>query len=97
MVSNWIHLKATALKEAWSSKISSYLGPRVVPLSSMAAVDLAAARDIRRGHIDDSQVPGTIHLIDVEHTIHTKRSKAQRDIILVPTPSGTISIETHLF
>ena len=53
----------------------------------MAAADLAAAAEIQHGHVDDSRVPGTVHLVDVERTLHTKHSKAHDDIVLVPTPS----------
>lgn len=51
------------------------------------ATDLAAIRDVQHGHIDDSIVPGTVHLVDIDHTVHSKHSKAQQDIVLVPTPS----------
>ena len=53
----------------------------------MATADLAAAAEIQHGHIDDSRVPGTVHLVDVERTLRTKHSKAHEDIVLVPTPS----------
>ncbi|KIW17823.1 hypothetical protein PV08_05018 [Exophiala spinifera] len=33
-------------------------------------------------------VPGTVHLVDLDHTMHTRHAQgAQQDIILVPTPS----------
>lgn len=51
------------------------------------AGDLEAVRDIQHGHIDDSVVPGTVHLVDLEHTMRAKHSKAHNDIVLVPTPS----------
>jgi len=37
--------------------------------------------------IDENAVPGTIHLVDLTGTMHTKHSKGQKDIVLVPTPS----------
>ena len=51
------------------------------------ATNLEAARDIQHGHIDDSAVPGTVHLVDIDNTMHAKHSKAHQDIVLVPTPS----------
>jgi hypothetical protein len=34
-------------------------------------------------------VPGTVHLVDLEHTMHTKHARSgARDIVLVPTPSS---------
>ena len=51
------------------------------------ATNLEAAREVRRGHIDDSIVPGTVRLVDLDHSLQTKRSKKDRDIVLVPTPS----------
>lgn len=40
-------------------------------------------------HIDDSVVPGTVHLVDVEHVLNTKHAKGtQGDIVLVPSPSS---------
>ncbi|KAI1374735.1 putative MFS transporter [Hypoxylon crocopeplum] len=40
------------------------------------------------GDIDESQVPGTVHLVDLEHTMVTRHAKDQKDIVLVPTPSA---------
>ena len=51
------------------------------------ATDLETAREVRRGHIDDSIVPGTITLVDVGQNLRAKRDKANQDIVLVPTPS----------
>lgn len=48
---------------------------------------LQAAHDIQHGRIDDSIVPGTVDLVDVDHKHSTKHSRAHKDIILVPTPS----------
>lgn len=31
-------------------------------------------------------VPGTVHLVDLEHTIHARHA-ADKEIVLVPTPS----------
>lgn len=50
-------------------------------------VNLAAVQAIHNGQIDDSIVPGTVHLVDLDHNISSKHSKAQQDIVLVPTPS----------
>ncbi|KAK4496965.1 hypothetical protein PRZ48_011414 [Zasmidium cellare] len=51
----------------------------------MASASQALA--IQSGHIDTSLVPGTVHLVDIDHTLHTKHSRAHKDIVLVPTPS----------
>ena len=48
---------------------------------------LETAQNIQHGRIDDSVVPGTVRLIDVDQTMHAKHSKAHQDIVLVPTPS----------
>ncbi|OAA72972.1 MFS transporter [Akanthomyces lecanii RCEF 1005] len=37
--------------------------------------------------IDESQIPGTVHLVDLEHTKATRHAGSSRDIILIPTPS----------
>lgn len=38
--------------------------------------------------VDESSVPGTVHLVDLEHTLQTRHAKTHRDIVLVPTPSA---------
>ncbi|OTA86368.1 hypothetical protein M434DRAFT_82144 [Hypoxylon sp. CO27-5] len=40
------------------------------------------------GDIDESLIPGTVHLVDLEHTMATRHAKDQKDIVLVPTPSS---------
>jgi MFS family permease len=52
----------------------------------MASLEQQAA--IQHGHIDDSLVPGTVHLVDLEHASRAMHSKIHQDIILVPTPSN---------
>ncbi|KAI1084682.1 putative MFS transporter [Whalleya microplaca] len=39
-------------------------------------------------NIDDSLVPGTVHLLDLEHTMATQHARDKKDIVLVPTPSA---------
>ncbi|KAH9885935.1 putative MFS transporter [Xylariomycetidae sp. FL2044] len=40
--------------------------------------------------IDESQVPGTVHLVDLEHALATRAHARDRaDIVLVPTPSAS--------
>jgi hypothetical protein len=39
------------------------------------------------GMIDESVVPGTVHLVDLEHNMSTKHSKGDNEIVLIPTPS----------
>lgn len=37
----------------------------------------------------DMPVPGTVHLVDLEGTMHAQHAKGgQRDIVLIPTPSS---------
>ncbi|KAI1135859.1 putative MFS transporter [Hypoxylon sp. FL0543] len=40
------------------------------------------------GDIDESLVPGTVHLVDLEYKMATRHAKDQKDIVLVPTPSA---------
>jgi len=43
----------------------------------------------RLEHDASSYVPGTAHLVDLEHTLNTKHAQGgQRDIVLVPSPSS---------
>ena len=40
-------------------------------------------------HVDESIVPGTVHLVDLEGTMKAKHaSGAAKDIVLVPAPSS---------
>lgn len=41
--------------------------------------------------VDESQVPGTVLLIDVERTAETLHATSQDDIILIPTPSTDVN------
>lgn len=36
---------------------------------------------------DETQIPGTVHLVDLEQSAATQHADGTRDIILVPTPS----------
>jgi hypothetical protein len=38
-------------------------------------------------HVDETTIPGTVHLVDLEHTIATRHAKDKADIVLVPAPS----------
>ncbi|TVY71170.1 putative MFS-type transporter [Lachnellula suecica] len=44
----------------------------------------------RHGHLDESAVPGTVHLVDLEGTIRAKHASGTqlKDIVLVPAPSS---------
>ena len=44
----------------------------------------------RHGHLDETAIPGTVHLVDLEGTIRAKHaSGAQlKDVVLVPAPSA---------
>lgn len=48
----------------------------------------ATAAMLNHGEIDESLVPGTVHLIDLQHTMATRHAVNQKDIVLVPTPSS---------
>lgn len=40
-------------------------------------------------HDDMNAIPGTVHLVDIEHTLHTRHAgRGTSDIVLVPTPSN---------
>ncbi|RFU30108.1 hypothetical protein B7463_g6204, partial [Scytalidium lignicola] len=40
-------------------------------------------------YIDEDVIPGTVHLVDLEHTMHTRHAEGgQKEIVLVPTPSS---------
>lgn len=41
--------------------------------------------------IDESQIPGTVLLVDVEHTAEGLHSQSKDNIILIPTPSNDIN------
>ncbi|KAI0007227.1 major facilitator superfamily domain-containing protein, partial [Xylariaceae sp. FL0662B] len=49
---------------------------------------MATALEISHGNIDESLVPGTVHLLDLEHTMATRHARDHTDIVLVPTPSA---------
>src|ERR1700761_6180668 len=51
------------------------------------ATNLELDAAIQHGHIDDSVVPGTVYLVDLDHRSRALHSKAHQEIILVPTPS----------
>lgn len=48
---------------------------------------LAAARQVRHGDIDDSIVPGTVLLVDIGHNTGKDKADGLEDVILVPEPS----------
>ena len=37
--------------------------------------------------IDENVVPGTFHLVNLEHNMATKHSKGNKEIVLIPNPS----------
>ena len=53
----------------------------------MAPTNLPEARRTETSHIDESIVPGTVQLVDTEQVLRAKHSRAQKDVVLVPTPS----------
>ena len=50
---------------------------------------MTVPQELAMNHIDDSVVPGTVHLVDLKHALHTKHGKGSyQDVVLVPTPSN---------
>ena len=45
------------------------------------------AAEVRRGYIDDTVVPGTVTLVDLNQNLRAKHDRSNQDIVLVPTPS----------
>jgi hypothetical protein len=37
---------------------------------------------------NEIDIPGTVHLVDVDHTMHTRHASKNEDIVLDPTPSS---------
>ncbi|KAM3499600.1 hypothetical protein MY10362_007148 [Beauveria mimosiformis] len=56
-------------------------------LDKGAAEAAAATITTTTTDMDESQIPGTVLLVDLEHTAATQHASESRDIILVPTPS----------
>ncbi|KAM3521074.1 hypothetical protein MY4038_009191 [Beauveria bassiana] len=52
-----------------------------------AAEAAAATTTTTTAYMDETQIPGTVLLVDLEHTAATQHASDSRDIILVPTPS----------
>ena len=48
---------------------------------------MASSHELNIAEIDDSIVPGTIHLVDVEHTLHAKHAKGTYQDVVVTTPT----------
>ena len=48
----------------------------------MATRDLVAESQHDHADIDDSVVPGTVQLIDLDFSLHAKHSKAYQDVVL---------------
>jgi hypothetical protein len=46
--------------------------------------------EARHGHLDETAIPGTVHLVDLEGTIRAKHASASqfKDVVLVPAPSA---------
>jgi hypothetical protein len=43
--------------------------------------------ELRHGQLDETAIPGTVHLVDLEGTIRGKHASGT-DVVLVPTPSA---------
>ena len=45
---------------------------------------------VPHGHLDETIIPGTVHLVDLEGTIRGKHASGSelRDVVLVPAPSA---------
>lgn len=66
--------------------IPSRLLNKIVQTINMATTGNNGAS--HHGDIDESQVPGTVQLIDIDEHLATRHARGQKDIILVPTPSA---------
>ena len=55
---------------------------------SIAGEQVAGANAVLHGEIDENVVPGTVHLVDLDHSMSARHSKAQKDVVLVPSPSN---------
>jgi hypothetical protein len=46
--------------------------------------------EIRHAHLDETAIPGTVHLVDLEGTILAKHASGNqlKDVVLVPAPSA---------
>ncbi|RMY72441.1 hypothetical protein D0862_14459, partial [Hortaea werneckii] len=47
----------------------------------------AATTDERHRKINSNAIPGTVHLVDLDHHVQGKHAKGHQDVILVPAPS----------
>jgi hypothetical protein len=61
-----------------------------IELRSENSIDTFTMRH-PEGDIDESQIPGTVLLVDVEHTAEALHSQNKDSIILIPTPSNDIN------
>jgi hypothetical protein len=48
---------------------------------------MACPRELNIAEIDDSIVPGTVHLVDLKHTLHAKHTKGTYQDVVVTTPT----------
>ncbi|GAB1739986.1 hypothetical protein NU219Hw_g4914t1 [Hortaea werneckii] len=53
----------------------------------MASDHKAATTDERRSKVNSNAIPGTVHLVDLDHHVQGKHAKGHQDVILVPAPS----------
>lgn len=44
--------------------------------------------DHSQGDIDESLIPGTVLLVDIDDQLAARHAKGHQDIILIPTPSA---------
>ncbi|KAH8648440.1 major facilitator superfamily domain-containing protein [Xylariales sp. PMI_506] len=49
---------------------------------------MASTQSSSHTEIDESVIPGTVHLVDLELTLAARHATDQKDIVLVPTPSA---------
>ncbi|KAK2609374.1 hypothetical protein QQS21_002155 [Conoideocrella luteorostrata] len=50
-----------------------------------------SSHDNRLAEIDSTQVPGTVHLVDLDHSAAAPHARSHYDIILVPAPSSDLN------
>lgn len=60
-----------------------------VLLSNQHHRDPSSSADKMTGASSTDAIPGTVHLVDLDHTMHTRHAaNGDRDIVLDPTPSN---------
>jgi hypothetical protein len=57
------------------------------PQSALSSGILRTTTWTMATRFDGNTIPGTVHLVDLEHTLHSRHTGSGGDIVLVPIPS----------